>query len=119
MKNTILFFAICLLFAACETPVNQTSSPVKAEDAEKVRDIFNEALTDSPVYEQLRHLCKNIGTRLSGSPGAAQAVEWGKQSLEQMDSGLCLFATDDGFHTGFGVRLRKLRFWKRMALKKT
>ncbi|MCC7245628.1 MAG: M20/M25/M40 family metallo-hydrolase [Saprospiraceae bacterium] len=44
--------------------------------------IFDLALTDSRSYEWLRDLSYNVGHRLSGSPSAAKAVQWGKQMLD-------------------------------------
>lgn len=51
-------------------------SPVYAqnEDAFFIRDIYDKALTEGDCYEWLRHLCKDIGPRLAGSPGAEAAV---------------------------------------------
>jgi len=53
----------------------------KADEAQQLRKIYDEALTNAECYDNLHHLCKNIGTRLSGSPGAAAAVEWARQVL--------------------------------------
>lgn len=44
--------------------------------------MFDEALTRGQSYENLRVLCKQIGARLSGSPQAAKAVEWGVAALK-------------------------------------
>lgn len=46
------------------------------DDTIFVRQIFDAALTESRCYEDLRFLCKSIGPRLSGSPGAAQAIQF-------------------------------------------
>jgi carboxypeptidase Q len=46
------------------------------EDSIFIRKIFNTALTEGKSYDVLRHLTKNIGGRLSGSQGAARAVEY-------------------------------------------
>lgn len=53
-------------------------------DSILIRNIYNEALAKGECYENLRHLCKKIGARLSGSPQAAKAVDWGKEVLEKM-----------------------------------
>lgn len=59
-------------------------SLVFAQDhAPKVKQIFDETLTNSEAYENLRFLCKSIGHRLSGSPQAAAAVEYTRQLMEQ------------------------------------
>ncbi|MEP0987904.1 M28 family peptidase [Ekhidna sp.] len=53
-----------------------------AQHEEKIKEIYDEALTNGRVYEDLRVLCKEIGNRLSGSPKAAAAVEYTKQLME-------------------------------------
>lgn len=52
-------------------------------DSVFVRSIYNEALSKGESHENLRHLCKDIGARLSGSSEAQMAVEWSKQTLEK------------------------------------
>ena len=47
-----------------------------------LRAIYDAELSSGHTYENLRYLCKEIGNRLSGSPGAAAAVEWTKQLME-------------------------------------
>lgn len=49
---------------------------------ENIKRIFDESLTNSPVHENLRVLCKDIGSRLSGSPEAAAAVEYTRQLMQ-------------------------------------
>ena len=51
-------------------------------DEEMLRKIYDEALTNSPVYENLRYLTKRIGHRLAGSTQAAAAVEYTRQLME-------------------------------------
>jgi carboxypeptidase Q len=46
------------------------------EDSVFIRGIFNTALTKAECYENLEYLCKKIGHRLSGSEGAAKAVDY-------------------------------------------
>ncbi|HCX24468.1 MAG: peptidase M28 family protein [Flammeovirgaceae bacterium] len=55
------------------------------DHTEMVKKIYDHQLTQSPVYENLRYLCKEIGPRLSGSPQAAAAVEYTRQLM--MDYG--------------------------------
>src|SRR5690606_6612632 len=47
-----------------------------------IRKIYDAALTSGHTYENLRYLCKEVGNRLAGSPGAAAAVEWTRQLME-------------------------------------
>ena len=48
----------------------------------RLKIIYDSELSSGHTYENLRYLCKEIGNRLSGSPGAAAAVEWTKQLME-------------------------------------
>ncbi len=51
-------------------------------DEQFIRKIYDEALARGQSYEMLEHLCTKIGPRLSGSPGAAAAVEWSRQVMQ-------------------------------------
>ncbi len=55
------------------------------QDEEGIKEIFNEALSHGKSYEMLRDLCLKIGPRLSGSPGAAAAVEWSRHIMKTYD----------------------------------
>jgi len=72
MKN---FFILLFLFVS-------SFSFSSNEDSLMLRKIYDAALTQSDCYENLRHLCKKIGNRISGSPQAQKAVEWGKQVMD-------------------------------------
>ncbi|MCE6987863.1 M28 family peptidase [Dyadobacter sp. CY323] len=48
-----------------------------------IRKIFNTSLSEGKSYEWLRHLTQNVGSRLSGSEGAAKAVAYTKSVMEQ------------------------------------
>lgn len=52
---------------------------------EMIKKIYGETLSNSPVHETLRVLCKDIGNRLSGSPQAAAAVEYTRQLMESYE----------------------------------
>lgn len=60
------------IFLGLKLSANAQSS----QDSMFIRKIFDQALTDSRCYPVLQHLCKNIGPRLSGSIGAADAVKF-------------------------------------------
>lgn len=47
-----------------------------------IKQIYDHQLTESPVYENLRYLCKDIGHRISGSPQAAAAVTYTDQLMK-------------------------------------
>jgi carboxypeptidase Q len=69
--------ALCLLAAV------GLSLPAQAQtDSVMLRKIFDEALVNGQCYENLRYLCKKIGSRLSGSTGAQKSVEWSKKLME-------------------------------------
>ncbi|MDO8968195.1 MAG: peptidase M28 family protein, partial [Algoriphagus sp.] len=50
-----------------------------------LRKIYDTELSSGHTYENLRYLCKVVGNRLAGSPGAAAAVDWTKQLMESYD----------------------------------
>jgi hypothetical protein len=68
------FFFGVLLFAYLVSGAQST-------DEQVIRKIYDEALVKGQSYELLEHLCTKIGPRLSGSPGAAAAVEWSRQVM--------------------------------------
>lgn len=49
-----------------------------------VKSIFDEALSDTTAFSNLRTLCSQTPGRLTGSPAAAAAVEYTKQVMEQL-----------------------------------
>ena len=53
-------------------------------DANFIREIYDEALTNQVAYENLRYLCKEIGPRLSGSEEANEAIVWGESYLSSL-----------------------------------
>lgn len=53
-------------------------------DEKIIRELFDAALTQSECYEVLRHLCKKIGPRLSGSPQAEASVEYIYEVMQRM-----------------------------------
>ncbi|WP_311181923.1 M20/M25/M40 family metallo-hydrolase [Hymenobacter volaticus] len=65
------------------------SAPATAQTTTKIdslaiRKIYDEALLRGQSYENLRELCTKVGGRLSGSPQAEQAVQWGKLAMEKL-----------------------------------
>jgi hypothetical protein len=53
-------------------------------DADAIKQIFDEELSEGRSFQWLEELTVKIGNRLSGSPGAAMAVDWGKRELEEI-----------------------------------
>jgi carboxypeptidase Q len=59
-----------------------TISALAQTDVDIIKSIYDEALTNSPSYENLRYLSKSIGHRLAGSTQAAAAVDYTRQLME-------------------------------------
>ncbi|MBP6641144.1 MAG: peptidase M28 family protein, partial [Bacteroidia bacterium] len=74
-----LLFLGMLLLGATSLANGQTNS-----DSLMIRKFFDAELTQGTCYENLRHLCKDVGHRLSGSPRAAKAVEWAYATFQTM-----------------------------------
>lgn len=77
MKHFILTGGLCLgllVLGHSQTPA----------DSAMLRKLFDAALTQGSCYENLRHLCKDVGHRLSGSENAAKAVEWAHATMNAM-----------------------------------
>lgn len=53
-------------------------------DAENIRKIYSNSLTNGKSYEWLDHLSNKIGARLSGSLGAERGVAYTKEELEKL-----------------------------------
>jgi len=65
------------------TAVQETPGPAPEVEAyrQTVRDILSEALVRGEAYAKLSELVEVAPHRLSGSPGAAAAVEWARQAM--------------------------------------
>ena len=72
MKSTFISFLLLISFHVLSQDIHQN----------KINDIFKTSLNAGHSYPMLEELCKDIGSRLSGSPEAAQAVAWSKQKME-------------------------------------
>ncbi|MCI0596959.1 MAG: M28 family peptidase, partial [candidate division Zixibacteria bacterium] len=81
---TARFIFVSLLTGLVLSPLPAQDVPDTGE-AKMVAAIFSRALVDGETYQLLDSLCHNIGHRLSGSPGAAKAVEWTKKVMENYD----------------------------------
>ncbi len=53
-------------------------------DSAFIKRIHDYSLSESHCYDWLRHLTKDVGARLSGSPEAAAAVEYTRQLMETL-----------------------------------
>ena len=82
MHKTRFFFIPALILLL--TPLLLAQSPVvQRYDSLAVR-IVKEALGSNNSYTMLEDLCTKVGNRISGSPQAAQAVEWAKKKMEEL-----------------------------------
>lgn len=54
--------------------LSQANLPAQEGDAFSIKKIYDSALTEGECHDWLRHLTKEIGPRLAGSPGAEAAV---------------------------------------------
>jgi carboxypeptidase Q len=54
----------------------------QSQDEATIQSIFDKALSEGKSYSMLEYLTTHIGARLSGSPGAAAAVDWTRQEME-------------------------------------
>jgi carboxypeptidase Q len=54
----------------------------QAQDDATIKTIYSEALSRGKSYSMLEYLTKNVGQRLSGSPGAAAGVEWSRHVMQ-------------------------------------
>ena len=71
MQKIITFFIIILF-----------SSLLTAQEPGKVlTSFFEEALTDTSAYSQLKYLCSNTKGRLAGSAASLKAIEYTRQAL--------------------------------------
>jgi carboxypeptidase Q len=72
------------LFAFVLLPVSAAIGMAQSAADATIRRIYDEALTSSPAYEQLRELTTLYPGRLSGSPALAGAVRWGEAKLNAL-----------------------------------
>ncbi len=71
-------YTFCLLSLLISIAVGAQSS-----DELTLRKIYDKALAEGQSYNMLDYLCNKVGARLSGSPGAAAAVEWSRHVMEE------------------------------------
>lgn len=69
--------SIALLFFTAQTVLSQTA------DSIFIKHISDEILINGKAYENLRHLTKQIGGRLSGSAGMVKSEQWGLKVMQE------------------------------------
>jgi hypothetical protein len=73
------------LFLCLTLFVNSLSAQTYADDSVFIARLFETALVKGKVYQDLSFMCKNIGHRLSGSVGAAKAVQYTAELMRKYD----------------------------------
>lgn len=89
MKKILIWVFAAGLISACQNPTSSPTDSISLSAEEKVdstniKQFFNKALTKGKSYEWLRDLTQNVGGRLSGSPEAQKAVEWGERVMKEV-----------------------------------
>ena len=77
MRKTKISLALVFLLLALFQVHGRAQPDTSTADSLLVRSLFNEVLAHGEAHENLRVLCKDIGHRLSGSPSAGRAMDWG------------------------------------------
>lgn len=72
MKSFFNLFTVAMLALSFNARSQNNDSLV-------IRKLYDYYLTRSKCYSNLEYLSTKIGGRLSGSPQAAQAVDWAKK----------------------------------------
>ena len=75
--------SIALLVPAVAQDVKPAAATLSAETIAQMRRIQSAALESDYAFEQVAHLCDNIGARLSGSPQYAKAAEYVAEQLRR------------------------------------
>ncbi|MFD0761187.1 M20/M25/M40 family metallo-hydrolase [Lutibacter aestuarii] len=88
MKHFFLAISFLIAFVSCNNKkqTSQTSETLDYQkDSTTIKQLFNTALTQGKSYQWLDYLSNEIGGRLSGSPEAQLAVEWGEKLMNDLD----------------------------------
>ena len=89
MKKSTLILLLSVLMISCSQKQEKLVNTKLLTNEEKIdstnlKKLFNSALTEGKSYEWLRDLTQNIGSRLSGSSGAAKSVIWGEKLMKEI-----------------------------------
>ncbi|PHQ57023.1 MAG: peptidase M28 family protein [Lutibacter sp.] len=87
MKTLFLAISFLIALSSCKQLDQQKKEivAVNKTDSITIKKLFNTALSNGQSYQWLDFLSNNIGGRLSGSPEAQQAVEWGKKLMTELN----------------------------------
>ena len=82
----IAFSFLTVLFSFNNEKIpKQIQKTTDNTDSVTIKQLFNTALTKGQCYQWLDVLSNDIGGRLSGSPEAQQAVEWGEKLMKELN----------------------------------
>ena len=90
MKKLSILLITGLFVVSCKTAKKETTltskdfSSEEKIDSTQIKHLFNTALTKGKSYEWLRDLTTNVGSRLSGSEGAAKSVVWSEKLMKEV-----------------------------------
>jgi len=84
MKKSLLAFSAIALVSLSSLAASGQEKKKMRPYQETANAIIDEVLKNGQVYEMLRTLTTVAPGRLSGSPAAAAAVEWGRDTMEQL-----------------------------------
>lgn len=87
MKQIFLVLGLLLILFSCNEVKHKNNmlQTVNKRDSIIIKKIFNSALTNGQCYQWLDVLSNDIGGRLSGSPEAERAVEWGEKLMKDLN----------------------------------
>lgn len=71
----LLILAIFLIFTS------GVSAKTEAEHKQFIQKLYKHALVNTPTYTLLEELCRLHPKRLSGSPGAEEAIKWAQNKM--------------------------------------
>ncbi len=80
----LVVFCFFFLFSSAQIFAQNNDSLTPKPYSDLAKSVIETALSKGQAYEMLRELTLDIGPRLSGSPEAAAAVEWGRQTMMKL-----------------------------------
>ncbi|MGB0837784.1 MAG: M28 family peptidase [Flavobacteriaceae bacterium] len=85
MKTTLYVLLAGLMLGSCQHKTIETVDQAQRDlDSVQIKQIYDMALSKGDSYNWLRDLTQNVGARLSGSPQAEEAVQWGAQLMRDL-----------------------------------
>lgn len=88
MKHYFIAISLLIVLVSCKNTSNETKILENTnfkKDSTTIKQLFNTALSNGQSYQWLEVLSNEIGGRLSGSPEAQQAVEWGEKLMTDLN----------------------------------